>query len=240
MPFNSLEPDCICHLVFVSGVEVEEADPQPPPGHTELPTCPVCLERMDESVDGILTILCNHSFHSNCLYKWGDTSCPVCRYLQTPELVADNRCFECLSAENLWICLLCGHVGCGRYVQSHAHNHYVNTQHCYSMQLGSNRVWDYAGDNFVHRLLQNKGDGKLVEGEQPSKEPGVDEKMDSMQLEWTYNLISQLEKQKEFFEDKINRMQQSLTNETTELRQKLVKSTEENKQLQVNNYFSYL
>jgi len=31
------------------------------------------------------------------------------------------------------------------------------------MQLGNNRVWDYAGDNFVHRLLQNKGDGKLVE-----------------------------------------------------------------------------
>ena len=45
------------------------------------------------------------------------------------------------------------------------------TQHCYSMLLGTNRVWDYAGDNFVHRLLQNKGDGKLVEAEQPSKEP---------------------------------------------------------------------
>lgn len=42
-------------------------------GHTELPNCPVCLERMDESVDGILTILCNHSFHGECLAKWGDT-----------------------------------------------------------------------------------------------------------------------------------------------------------------------
>jgi BRCA1-associated protein len=31
------------------------------------------------------------------------------------------------------------------------------------MQLGSNRVWDYAGDNYVHRLLQNKADGKLVQ-----------------------------------------------------------------------------
>lgn len=72
-PFNSLEPDYVCNLVFVSGVEVEDSHPQPPPGHTELPTCPVCLERMDESVDGILTILCNHSFHSNCLAKWGDT-----------------------------------------------------------------------------------------------------------------------------------------------------------------------
>jgi BRCA1-associated protein len=38
------------------------------------------------------------------------------------------------------------------------------------MQLGNNRVWDYAGDNFVHRLLQNKGDGKLVEGSPPGKQ----------------------------------------------------------------------
>ncbi len=30
------------------------------------------------------------------------------------------------------------------------------------MQLGSNRVWDYAGDNYVHRLIQNKTDGKMV------------------------------------------------------------------------------
>lgn len=75
-PFNSLEPEYVCQLVFVSKVEIlNEAEGawNPPLGHTELPTCPVCLERMDESVDGILTILCNHSFHSNCLVKWGDS-----------------------------------------------------------------------------------------------------------------------------------------------------------------------
>lgn len=37
------------------------------------------------------------------------------------------------------------------------------------MNLGNNRVWDYVGDNFVHRLVQNKGDGKLVEGSTPGK-----------------------------------------------------------------------
>jgi BRCA1-associated protein len=81
MPFNSLEPD-LCHLVYVSRIEtVKESDGGglPIAAHTELPTCPVCLERMDESVDGVLTILCNHSFHGACLSKWGDTSCPVCR-----------------------------------------------------------------------------------------------------------------------------------------------------------------
>ena len=34
------------------------------------------------------------------------------------------------------------------------------------MELGQNRVWDYVGDNFVHRLVQTDGsDGKLAEAE---------------------------------------------------------------------------
>ena len=28
------------------------------------------------------------------------------------------------------------------------------------MELETQRVWDYAGDNYVHRLIQNKVDGK--------------------------------------------------------------------------------
>lgn len=214
-PFNSLEPEYVCQLVFVSRVEILNEDEgawHPPSGHTELPTCPVCLERMDESVYGILTILCNHSFHSNCLLKWGDTSCPVCRYVQTPEVVAENKCFECHSSESLWICLICGHVGCGRYVQGHAQKHYIDTSHCYSMQLGNNRVWDYVGDNFVHRLLQNKTDGKLVEGPSPEKHNSgqladMDEKLDSVQLEYTYLLTSQLESQRNYYEEKLARLQ---------------------------------
>lgn len=29
--------------------------------------------------------------------------------------------------------------------------------------METHRVWDYAGDNYVHRLIQSKTDGKLVE-----------------------------------------------------------------------------
>ena len=46
--------------------------PPPTPALRELPTCPVCLERMDASVTGLLTILCQHTFHCQCLTKWGD------------------------------------------------------------------------------------------------------------------------------------------------------------------------
>lgn len=76
------------------------------------------------------------------------------------------------------------------------------------MQPDNNRVWDYVGDNFVHRLLQNK-DGKLVEvgGRAPSRLDEsceeAEDKLDSIQLEFTYMLTTQLESQRYFFEEKL-------------------------------------
>ncbi|EDV91293.1 GH14868 [Drosophila grimshawi] len=203
--YNSLEPDSLCHAVWVS--EVERGDNGLPPlGHTELPTCPVCLERMDESVDGVLTILCNHAFHASCLMKWGDSTCPVCRHVQTPELIEDSVCMECEGTDSLWICLICGHVGCGRYQGGHAAAHYRATNHTFAMQLGTSSVWDYAGDNFVHRLFQNKSDGKLVASQTEKDER--EEKIDSMQMEFTYLLTSQLDTQRKYYEERMERLEQ--------------------------------
>ncbi|PIK35652.1 putative BRCA1-associated protein-like [Apostichopus japonicus] len=227
-PFNSFEDSC-CHLVFISRVECMKSSEGaflPMPYHTELPTCHICLERMDESVDGILTILCNHTFHGSCLTKWGDTSCPICRHSQTPEQVEDNFCFECRSQENLWICLVCGHIGCGRYVETHAFRHFEETQHTYAMQLGNHRVWDYAGDNYVHRLVQNKADGKPVEMNNGST-VAQDEKMDSITLEFNYLLSSQLDSQRKYFEQKIARVEEDALVRVSEEGKRSKKTLEE-------------
>ncbi|XP_045609379.1 BRCA1-associated protein isoform X2 [Procambarus clarkii] len=225
--YNSIEPD-ICRLVYVARVETTKESENgglPIPGHTELPNCPVCLERMDESVDGILTILCNHSFHGECLAKWGDTSCPVCRYCQTPEETPDQRCSLCGAADSLWICLICGHVGCGRYVGGHAHRHFMETNHLFALQVGNNRVWDYVRDNYVHRLLQSEGDGKVVSYERSSpvgdtKEEMVqgEEKLTALQLEYTHLLSSQLESQRQYFENKISEAQAEALQEAEDSR----------------------
>lgn len=74
----------------------------------------------------------------------------MCRYLQNPEPQSDNRCLVCGSVEDLWICLICGNVGCGRYTQEHAKQHYMDTHHNYAMALKDNRVWDYAGGIHVY------------------------------------------------------------------------------------------
>ena len=135
----------------------------------------------------------------------------------------------------LWICLICGHIGCSRYHEGHAFEHYRDTHHCYAMQLGNNRVWDYVGDNFVHRLLQDK-DGKMVEGGQElakGEGGGVDEKVDAVQLEFTYLLTSQLETQRQYFEEKLNRIEQCSASMVAEIKEKVNNIADENIQIKV-------
>jgi len=47
--------------------------------------------------------------------------CPICRYTQTPEIVPDQKCFDCGLTSDLWMCLICGNIGCGRYAAAHAY-----------------------------------------------------------------------------------------------------------------------
>lgn len=219
--FNSIE-DAVCQLVYVERAEVIKSDEGaslPVMDLTELPKCTVCLERMDESVNGVLTTLCNHSFHSQCLQRWEDATCPVCRYCQTPEPVEENKCFECGVQENLWICLICGHIGCGRYVSRHAYKHFEETQHTYAMQLTNHRVWDYAGDNYVHRLVACKTDGKMVQYECEG-DTCQDEKIDALQLEYSYLLTSQLDSQRIYWENKILHLEKDTAEEISNMKAK--------------------
>eukprot|EP00887_Chlorella_sp_A99_P007070 scaffold2.g7070.t1 len=203
-PFCLLEPEILCRLVFVKDVEYlassgaapgaaaaaaaaragaeasSDARFHAPTGTTELPTCPVCLERLDEHISGIVTTVCNHRrargrvhegirgwFHNDCLRQWGDTSCPVCRYCQHSSATT-SHCSVCSTSADLWICLICGHVGCGRYRGSHAAAHWQASGHGYALELETQRVWDYVNDSYVHRLIQSKTDGKLVEVPSPA------------------------------------------------------------------------
>ena len=168
-PFTVLEPDAVCRLVRVKRVTVERTGgavtdtppPPPPPGATELPPCPVCLERLDDDVSGVVTTVCNHDFHTRCLSAWGGAACPVCRYATAG--APGPPCAVCGASADLWICLICGHVGCGRYAAGHAARHAADAAHFYSLEVGTGRVWDYAADGYVHRLVQSAALGKLVE-----------------------------------------------------------------------------
>ncbi|CAG8619905.1 3016_t:CDS:2 [Cetraspora pellucida] len=228
-PFSSMEPE-ICHVVYIKSIEFKSTsippdafpflhDPFIPSTQNdttksndqtqqssvlyELPTCPVCLERMDASVTGLLTILCQHTFHCDCLSKWGDSSCPICRYSQKSNVLdpslGQNECGICGVTEK--------------------------TSHLYALELETQRVWDYAGDGYVHRLIQNKSDGKLVELPSPDGPPQMQQpraevdqdKLDAIGLEYSYLLSTQLSSQRVYYEEKLESVTLQLSKLTSQV-----------------------
>ncbi|PKI84753.1 hypothetical protein MVES_001088 [Malassezia vespertilionis] len=162
----------------------------------ELPTCPVCLERLDSSLSGLVTVAAPSEFEKRASYM--------------------------LSR-------------CGRYKAGHAQAHFKETGHLYSLELETQRVWDYAGDGYVHRLIQGKADGKLVELPSASSVPAatpnrawnerypgfsesasrslsleqlnhtgnmdvLNEKMGAIGLEYSNMIVSQLDSQRIYYE----------------------------------------
>ncbi|KAJ8560520.1 hypothetical protein K7X08_022380 [Anisodus acutangulus] len=193
----------VCHIYFIKAVEYAESAyiaSTPPDGYTELPTCPVCLERLDQDTSGIQSTLCDHSFQCSCVSKWTYLACQVCRLSQQQD--------ESLPVQSV-----------EQYEKRHAIKHWTDAVHHYSFELETQQIWDYVGDKYVHRLNQSKGDSKLVtvnsrcttaDGEcttcghddEDSSLSGAlfSSKVDSIVNEYNDLLASQLETQRQHYE----------------------------------------
>jgi BRCA1-associated protein len=75
---------------------------------------------------------------------------------QPPEV---TYCELCSNSDQLWMCLICGQ----KYCEVHNQQHYQSTQHALQMNVDTKLVFDHASMNFVHRILINELDGKLVQ-----------------------------------------------------------------------------
>lgn len=176
-PFWAMSPDEVCHVVYVASIEVRKTasvpftfptstsileEPAASSSTTqELPSCVVCLERLDSNITGLITIPCQHTFHCACLSRWASGRCPVCRYTQSIAKTEKSKrpmdeeehqhtaCDQCGGTDQLWMCLLCGHVGGGRYACRHAVSHFEQSGHLYAMETETQRVWDYVCDAII-------------------------------------------------------------------------------------------
>ena len=69
----------------------------------------------------------------------------------------DLKCDLCANRENVWVCLVCSALGCGRYCSGrHAVKHFQAYNHSFSLELASQRIWHYRGDNYVHRIIKTQ------------------------------------------------------------------------------------
>lgn len=79
-------------------------------------------------------------------------------------------------------------------------------------------VWDYSEDKWVHRLIQAKGDDKLIDVSDHQTQAAANrdipedmelvpkDKLENIAMEYTHLLTSQLESQREYFEEQVARI----------------------------------
>ena len=98
-----------------------------------------------------------------------------------------------------------------RYGNGHAISHFEETQHNFSLEVSSHRVWDYVADQHVHRLAASMGDGKLVQlarspdrrqrrgrGDEAAQQK-MSMKLEQLLVEYNHLLASQMEQQRQYF-----------------------------------------
>ena len=138
----------VCYLLFVDrlriGMHTDSDDP--PPLSERIPSCPFCIERIDSNVSGLVASRRGWL----CANLQGSVCCPACVHLVNP---ISAVCDSCGEAGSLWLCLICGYRGCGRYSKGCAKSHSVDKAHRLSLEISSGRVWDYRKDCFVHKRL---------------------------------------------------------------------------------------
>jgi len=143
--------------------------------------------------------------------------------------------------------LICGFVGCSRYKNKHSIEHFLETKHTYALELESQRVWDYTKEAFVHRLVSNRIDGKMVEipdylleeerGNMVKQNDLTLDPDEALALEWQYLLAAAIETQKKHFEERIQQVEQQNTKKIGHLEEEyhnlLREKTETQKKLEI-------
>ena len=148
----------VCYLAYVDKLFVDSAESDSfnsllPFGSQQIPSCPFCIERIDLHVSGLVTSR-RGWLSSGLVYS---SSCVACSKL------ADSELSCCNAKSGLWLCLLCGNVGCGRYEKAHAEKHSKSSNHRLSLEISTGRIWDYLDDLFVHRRIVSQPSAPILD-----------------------------------------------------------------------------
>lgn len=202
-----------------------------------LPNCIICLKRLERSVSGLRTISCKDLYHLCCRKSCNilSSGCSICSVLNSCSGSQKYLCDECGGSDNLWICLICGNLGCGRYKGGHAHDHYLSTNHSFAMKLDSHHIWDYHFDKYVHWNIKSS-EGTVVDvTDEVSSESVTLADSNDQSLQSSNEFISnfttaQLESQKAFYESHISSIRRNFDESMHQLEEKHINEIENYKQ----------
>jgi len=199
-----------------------------------IPSCPVCLHRIDPLRLGLLATkerdLCTeHCIGNSCenifTCPWPSPNhCNACHTISLYENMGfiDRSCYECNLTETLWVCLTCAVVGCGRYSRGHADKHYRESGHAYSLELATQRIWDYPADGYAQRIDLLKCPSKSIyislnssneEADSCFNDSTILKKTFYIGEEYNCMLQSALEDQAQHYETEISRLHAELSAE---------------------------
>jgi hypothetical protein len=181
-------------------------------------------------VTGSIIVLCGHTFHIECCLKLDDDKCPLCRYSISP--LAVSTCSLCSCENDLWMCLICGTIGCGELGDSsnHRREHYINTGHIYAKGLAGthNVTFDFTRNcslnNVIQFLLTRDFTNCSTTGNDLSdviKDPK--EKVESIMSEYNSIISSQLENQRRYYLDLLKRTEENFILENTKIERDIEK-----------------
>ncbi|KMZ89140.1 hypothetical protein PVBG_03104 [Plasmodium vivax Brazil I] len=70
-------------------------------------------------------------------------------------LVGSLKCRHCSNVDDVWLCLTCANIGCGRYQKSHAKMHSNRYNHHYCLNLKTKKVWNYMREAFIEDKVED-------------------------------------------------------------------------------------
>ena len=158
-------PEAILKVLLISNIQVL---PDKPSLSIDVPTCAVCLHRIEPTKIGQPRPRKHHLCSKYCpppnlehntavcprqrlLQPWTSDPCPSCAVIQSYWRGELNACQGCEINQTLWVCLTCSFVGCGRYSNKHAAQHYDESRHPFCLELSTLRIWSYLDGEFAHR-----------------------------------------------------------------------------------------
>lgn len=172
---------------------------------TQIPTCVACIEQLEPKVTGIKFENCVKITDEEEPLRWKNAKkdCKVQKFSAQKEL----RCEECYSDKDIYICMICGYVACGRYQNADSKAHWKEKKHSLAMFHNEIAIWDYNRDEFVHRINTNN-DIFCESNFDDMYDKQVKDMADTISQNYTLLLCEQLEQQQKYFNDKIKVIQE--------------------------------